>query len=242
MAGAFALVQQPGAVPDRHPAGVQIHLVVGQHEADALVLAQGLTEGGAGAGVVGGDVVRAAGGAEPAHAMGETRRGEPRLGIAEPLADAAEDGGFRHPHAVEADDAVAAGHVLVERVEYAPDLDAWRVHRDEEHRRAGGAERVAVVLRHDDREPGADRAGDQPFLAVDDEVAGVSRAPRRRQEHRRVRARTRRRLGHHKARADVASGERAQILLFLGLVGDLFQEMHVGFVGGEAVHRDRAER
>src|SRR5690348_15159706 len=56
MAAALALVEQPGAMPDRHPAGVQIHLVVGEHKADALVLAERLAEGGAGAGVVRGDV------------------------------------------------------------------------------------------------------------------------------------------------------------------------------------------
>jgi hypothetical protein len=69
------------------------------------------------------------------------------------------------------------------------------------------------LLRHDDREFGADRAGDQPFLAVDDEIALVAAgvSARGRQQHRRVGPGTRRRLGHHKARADVAGGERAQI-------------------------------
>ena len=69
------------------PAGVQVHLVVGEHEADPLVLAERLAEGGAPPRVIGGDVVGAAGRAEPAHAMRQARRGEPHLGIAEAFAD-----------------------------------------------------------------------------------------------------------------------------------------------------------
>ena len=48
-------------------AGVDVHLVVGQHERHALVLAELLAERLARAGVVGGDVVRAA--AEPSQRM-----------------------------------------------------------------------------------------------------------------------------------------------------------------------------
>ena len=120
---------------------MDVHLVVGEHEADPFVLAQGLAEGGAAAGIVGGDVVGAPRGAEPAHAMGQPRRREPRLGIAEPLADPAEHRRLRHPQPVEPDHRVAARHVLVEGVEHALDMDAGRVHRREEHRRAGRAER-----------------------------------------------------------------------------------------------------
>ena len=86
-----------------------------------------------------------------------------------------------------------------------------------------GPQRVALVLRHDDRELGADRAGDQPFLAVDDEVAAVAAASRGRQQHRRVGAGARRRLGHHEARADLAGGQRPQPFLLLVLLGDLLR-------------------
>src|SRR5579864_2311910 len=71
VAAALALVEHPGGVPDDEAAGVQIHLVVGQHEADPLVLAERLPEGGAAPRVIGGDVMGAPGRAEPAHAMGE---------------------------------------------------------------------------------------------------------------------------------------------------------------------------
>jgi len=41
---------------------------------------------------------------------------------------------------------------------------------------------------------------------------------------------TGRRLGHHKARAGVAGGERTQVLFLLPFLGDLLQKVHVGFV------------
>ena len=69
---------------------MQVDQVVGQLEADALVLAERLAEGLAGAGVVDGDVVAAPGGAQPAHAVGEAGGGEADLGVAEALPDRAE--------------------------------------------------------------------------------------------------------------------------------------------------------
>ena len=106
---------------------VQIHLVVGEHKADTLVLAQRFAEGGAAARVIGGDVVGAARGAEPAHAMRQPRRRKPHLGIAKPLADPAEDGTLRHPQSVDPDHRMAARHVLVERVEHPLDDNARSV-------------------------------------------------------------------------------------------------------------------
>ena len=135
---------------------------------------------------------------------------------------------------------MAARHVLVERVEHPLDMNAGRVHRRQKHRGAGRAAGVALVPRHDDGEAGADRAGDQPFLPVDDEIVAV--AARRGHQHRRVGAGTRGGLGHHEARADPARGERPQPLFLLALLGDLLEEVHVAFVGGEAVERDRPQR
>jgi len=54
---ALALVEHPGGVPDHEAALVDVHRVVGEHEADPLVLAQRLAEGGAPPRVIGGDVV-----------------------------------------------------------------------------------------------------------------------------------------------------------------------------------------
>src|SRR5579864_7616961 len=44
VAPALAPVQDPGGVPDDEARGMEIHLVVGEHETDPLVLAQGLAE------------------------------------------------------------------------------------------------------------------------------------------------------------------------------------------------------
>src|SRR5438132_10435632 len=51
-----ALVEDPGGVPDNEKAVVDVHRVVGEHEADPLVLAQRLAKGGAAPRVIGGDV------------------------------------------------------------------------------------------------------------------------------------------------------------------------------------------
>src|SRR3546814_10536749 len=51
------LVEQPSGVPDLKPGGADVHLVVGQHEADPLVGGQRLAERHALRGVGGGDVV-----------------------------------------------------------------------------------------------------------------------------------------------------------------------------------------
>src|SRR5215472_862892 len=80
---ALAAVEDPGGVPDHQPGLVQIHLVVGEHEADTLVLAERLAERSAPPRVIDGCVVGAARGAEPAHAMRQTGRRETHLSIAE---------------------------------------------------------------------------------------------------------------------------------------------------------------
>src|SRR5690606_8918868 len=63
---ALALIQHPGAMPDRQAGGVQVELVVCQHETDTLVLAQRAAEGFTGTGILGGDIMSPASGAQPA--------------------------------------------------------------------------------------------------------------------------------------------------------------------------------
>ena len=104
--------------------GADVHLVVGQHEADALVLAELAAERLAPARIVAGDVVRPPRGAQPAHAVRQPRRREPHLRVAEAFAGLAEDVGCRHAHIGEPHHAVAAGKALVETVHRADDLDA----------------------------------------------------------------------------------------------------------------------
>ena len=49
-------------------------------------------------------------------------------------------------------------------------------------------------------------------------------------------------LGHHEARADLAGGERSQPLFLLALLGDLFEEVHIGLVGRKAIQCRGPER
>src|SRR5215471_14295846 len=114
------------------------------------------------------------------------------------------------------------------------------IHRRQEHCRAGGAAVIAVVARHDDAEAGADRAGYQPFAAVDDKILAVP--ARGCQQHRRICPGAWRWLGHHEARADLARGKRSQPPLLLVFPGDGLEEVHIAFVGCEAIERDRPQR
>ena len=148
--------------------------------------------------VLGGDVVRAPGLAEPAHAVREARRREPHLRVAEALADLAEHVGGGNAHVLELDHPVAAGEAAVERVHGTHDADALAVHVGEEHRR-----RAVLHARHDDRVGGALGAGDEPLRAVDDVVVAVAHGARL--QHRRVGAGAGRRLGHREARARAAA-------------------------------------
>ena len=65
----LAAVEHPRAMPDREPRDVEVHVVVGQHESDAFVLADRLAERVPAACVIDRDVVRAPRSAQPAHAV-----------------------------------------------------------------------------------------------------------------------------------------------------------------------------
>ncbi|MNL44512.1 hypothetical protein D3C87_1670930 [compost metagenome] len=93
-----AFVQHPGAMPNSQARAVQRHLVVRQHEADALVFTQGFAERIAGSRVVAGDIVGPAGSAQPTHAVGQPRGRQAHLRVAEALADFAQHIGGRNPH------------------------------------------------------------------------------------------------------------------------------------------------
>ncbi len=204
------------------------------------MLADGLAEGGAPARVVGRDVMGAACCAEPAHAMRQARRGKPHLRITKAFTDPPQNLAFVHPQSVEPDDCMTPGHVLIERVQHPFDMNSRRAHRRQEHRRTGRSAHVALVARHNDAEIGADRSGDQPFAPVDDKLVAVAAGGC--QQHRGVRSGTRSRFGHHEARADLPRRHRPQPLLFLALLGDFFDKVHVAFIRRETVERHRPER
>ena len=79
-------VEHVGAPVDHQLGLLQVDQIVGQHEADALMVDQQLAERLALAGIVGGDLLRAGRGAEPAHAVRQPRRAEAHLRILEALA------------------------------------------------------------------------------------------------------------------------------------------------------------
>ncbi|PAV67246.1 hypothetical protein WR25_02371 [Diploscapter pachys] len=177
----LALVEYPGAVPYRQAHHMQVHLVVGEHEADTLVLAQRFAEGVAGARMIAGDVVGTTRGAEPAHAVGQPCRRQTHLGVAEALADLAEHIARRDAQVVETQLPVATGEAAVQRVQLPFVDDALTPHVAEEHGR-----RAVLHARHDDREIGAVSAGDQPLAAVDQVIVAI--AGGRGAQHRRIRA------------------------------------------------------
>ena len=130
---------------------------------------------------------------------------------------------------------MAAGHRFIQRIEYALDADAGRVHRCQEHGRA-----TLAGACHHDAELRADRAGDQPLAAVDHPL--VADAACRGREHVGVGARAAIGLGHQERRADLARGQRLEEALLLFVRGDLVQQVHVALVGRHAVHGHRAEQ
>ena len=133
MAARCALVQGGAGTLDGLTRDVDIDLVVGEHEADALVLTDTCAKGASPSGMMAGDIVAALRRAEPAHAVGEAGWGQAYLGIAETLAWLPEHLALVDPDVVQFDQAVSAGAVMRHDVHFADDFDAQRVHGCEEY-------------------------------------------------------------------------------------------------------------
>src|SRR5690349_3905989 len=86
----LSVVEHPRTVPDGETRDMEIHVVVGDHEANPFVLADRLAERVAPARIVDGDVMRAACRAEPAHAVREAGGRQSHLRVFETLAYFAE--------------------------------------------------------------------------------------------------------------------------------------------------------
>jgi len=216
------------------PRRLQVHFIVREHEADALMLAERPAEGLPAARMIGGDVMGAAGLAEPTHAMGEPCRRQPHLRVAETLANLAEHIGGGNADILEIDHRMAAGETGVHRLHLAGDADAGSGHICQEH--GGGAIRHA---RHDDCVIGTLGAGDEPFAAVDHVVGTIW--CRRRQQHRRIGAGTGWRLGHGKARACVAGDLRPQPAFLLRGARHLLHQMDIAFIRRMDIERCRPQ-
>ena len=174
--------------------------------------------------------------AEPAHAVREPGRREPHLRIAQALAELAQDLGGRYAAALEHHGGMAAREAGIDGIDDAFDADAGYVHVGEEHRRAAT---LAFDARHHDREAGAFGPGDEPLAAIDHVV--IAFQARRGLEQRRVGARTGAGLGHAKAGANLAAGQRHQPALLVLLGRHRFEQMHVAFVGCGAIQCQRPE-
>ena len=217
---------------------MQVHFVVGQHETHAFMLRQRLAESLAPTCIVGGSFVCAAGSAQPAHAMRQPRRCQPNLRVLQALTGFTQHIGHRHPQAFKPHHSVPTGEAGVHRVHLPLDANARLVHVGQEH---GGARarRVARDFGHDDGKARSHGAGDQPLHAINH--ISVAIELRCGLQHGRVRARTRRGLGHAKAGAHMPLHQRQQPALLLFSRGDQLHQVNVAFVGGMNVHGHRAQ-
>ena len=221
-------------MPDVQSCGVQVDVVVGQHEAHAFVFGQRFAKRVAAAGVVQRHVVSPACLTEPAHAVCQACRCQSHLGITKALAHLAQHIAGGHAQVVKAQHAVATREAAVHRVHVAFQPNARFVHVCQKH---GG--RAVFHACHDDGVVGSVGPGDEPFDAVDQVIVAV--VHRSGFEHRRVCTRTRVGFGHGKARARQARHLRAQPALFLGRCGHLFHEVDVAFVGRVDVECRRSQ-
>jgi hypothetical protein len=232
-----ARVDPVGGVQHHQLRLVELHGGVGDHPLDALLLRQIGAVGEALRRPVHHHVERRLGLAEPAHAVGETRRTEARLAEQVALTAAAEHAVGGNTQVADADLAVvvSAGH----RLDVAHQLPARRRKVDQERavRRLGD---LGLVLgtRDRDREAGAAHPRDEPLVPVDhphltlEHGAGL--------DQRRVGARDLG-FGHREARVHPPLAQRTQVG-FLLLVGrPVEQRVHVALVGCLGVEREGTE-
>ena len=165
-------IQQPGRVPDRQTRQMQIDFIVGQHEADALVLADRAAEGVTPSGIFRCNGVAAPRRAKPAHTMGQARGTKPDLCVAETLADLPQHAIGRDVNILERDLGVSTGRVGVDRFQHAVDAKAGRVHVDKEHCRSQIHSPRIERARHDDVNAGLGNARNHPLAAIDHKSIG----------------------------------------------------------------------
>ena len=143
---------------------------------------------------------------EPAHHVMDAAGPESLLGDLEAGALRAES--VRHRHANVRISHLAMGRPAASRVPHhrhgSHDVDAGRVHRNDDLARPRVRGRLGIGDGHDDAERSSLGARREPLVAVDHPVVAV--AHRARAQRRRVRARHLR-LGHREERADLAADE-----------------------------------
>ncbi len=226
-------IHAAGAVQRHHAAGMQVDVAVGHHRLHLLQVGQPVPERAALVHVVAGEGQRAAGAPQQPHAVRQPGRLQPLLRIDEALPHLAQHGVVRDVALVEAQLAMAADGERIERGNGAHQLHAGVVHRHDELRGA------VIGLCEHDGEAGADRARDEPLVAVDHPA--VTRAAGAAAQHGGIRSRTGRRLRHGEAGPDAPLRKRPQPRLALRGRALAQQADHVGLVGRGAVQRCRAQ-
>ena len=230
-------VEHAGAPVDDQLALLEVDQVFGEHEADAFVIDQQLAEGLAAAGIVGGDLLRADAGAQPAHAVRQARGAEADLRIFEAFAGLAEHLAGGDAQIVDGQRRVAAGHRAVDGVGNVVDADRRIGQIDQEH---AGALRSALAMTMPTAAPLKPvmkvlrplitqwlPSGRHVVFIIDGIGAGAALVPR---------------LGHEEGRARAAFDQRPEeALLQLG-AADLAEQVHVALVGRIGVAGERAER
>ena len=148
--------------------GLNVHVIVGEHEAYALVLAKGASKGLARARIFRGNVVCSPRLAQPAHAMRQTGRRQSDLSIFKTTTDLAQNIRSGDADILELHDAMTTRKAAVHRIHLACHADSFATHVRQEHR--GGS---VFHFCHDDDVTGSLGASDEPFGAVDDVVVAV---------------------------------------------------------------------
>ena len=171
VAGAIVSVEEPRRVPYREATEMEIDLVVGDHEADALMLADRPAERAAAPCMVDRDRMTALSGAEPSHAVREARRPQPHLRIPEALTHLSEHTVRRHAHIRERDFGMAPGGVRIDRIEHPGEPETRHVRIEKKHRRAEVCARGIERTGHHDMNCSARDAGDHVLVAGDYKAA-----------------------------------------------------------------------
>src|SRR5712692_1913644 len=197
-------VHHPGRVEHQQPRLIDLDARLGDALERDVVLAQPLAEGHPLVGALAHELERALGHADLTHAVVDAAGAESALGDLEAATLAEQHVRRRYPDVLEEHLAVAVGRIVVaEDGQHAPDRDAGRVARDEDHRLLLVAVGVlGVRLAHEDEDLAAwvaDARG-PPLVAVDDVV--IALAHDRRFDVGGV-GRRHLRLGHGEGRADL---------------------------------------
>ena len=207
--------------------------------ADAALLGQFATEGGAVVDPAGHGLERALGLADRAHAVVDAPRAQPALGDLEALTCAEDDVGLGHANVLESQLGLAAGRVeAAEHLLVAHDGQARRAARHDHRAVLRMAGSVGQVATHHQQQLAAlvHDAADPPLAAVEQVIVPVLVDSQR---HVGGVRRGHLWFGHHVGRPDVAIEQRCQPLRLLGRRAVAGQYLHVAGVRRRAIEHLR---